>query len=151
VAKPHTCLSFTRKSQLHRYCKLGVVDRTSDGKPLGYQRLDKAGNSELKAMRYRAYLCAIRIQSPNEVRMSYEKSLRCSKSATNARLNTQRKRLPVIDGVWRKRRRIQQRYVSRTRIDRDGDLGARSGRHVLSAQSWFVGSGLPGEGSTHRV
>lgn len=93
---------FTRKSQLHRYCKLGVVDRTSDGKPLGYKRLDKAGNSELKAMSYRAYLCAMRVQRPNEVREFYEKSLRCSKSATNARLNTQRKILSVMHGVWRK-------------------------------------------------
>jgi transposase len=93
---------FTRKSQLHRYCKLGVVDRTSDGKPLGYKRLDRAGNSELKAMSYRAYLCAMRIQSPNEVRAFYEKSLRRSGSATHARLNTQRKILSVMHGVWRK-------------------------------------------------
>jgi len=50
-----------------------------------------------------------------------------------------------------KRRRIQLRYVSRTRIDHVGDLRARSGRHALCAQSWFLGSMLPGEGSSSGV
>ncbi len=38
IQTPH---HFTCKSPLWRYCQLGVSDRTSDGKPLGYKRLDR--------------------------------------------------------------------------------------------------------------
>lgn len=93
---------FTRKSALHRYCQLAVTDRTSDGKPLGFKRLDKAGNSELKAMSYRAFNAAMRIKRPNEVRSFFEQSLRMTGSHMHARLNTQRKTLSVMHGLWRK-------------------------------------------------
>ena len=33
---------FHTKHQLWKYSQLGITDRTSDGKPLGYQRLDRA-------------------------------------------------------------------------------------------------------------
>src|SRR5438045_5083868 len=39
---------FHTKHQLWKYSQLGITDRTSDGKPLGYQRLDRRGNHELK-------------------------------------------------------------------------------------------------------
>lgn len=93
---------FTRKSALHRYCQLAVTDRTSDGKPLGFKRLDKAGNSELKAMSYRSFNAAMRIKRPNEVRSFFEESLRHTRSHVHARLNTQRKILSVMHGLWRK-------------------------------------------------
>jgi transposase len=99
IQTPHR---FTRKSRLHRYCQLGVTDRTSDNKPLGFKRLDRAGNSELKAMSYRAFLCAMRIRRPNEVRAFYERSYRTTHNATHARLNTQRKIISVMHGIWRK-------------------------------------------------
>jgi transposase len=92
---------FTTKSKLHRYCQLAVTDRSSDGKQLAYKRLDKAGNSELKAMSYRAFTSAMRIIRPNEVRAFYEASLRRTKNHTRARLNTQRKILSVLHGIWR--------------------------------------------------
>jgi len=92
---------FTSKSRLHRYCQLAVTDRSSDGKPLGYKRLDKAGNSELKAMSYRAFIVAMRILRPNEVRAFYEASLLRTRNHTRARLNTQRKILSVLHGIWR--------------------------------------------------
>jgi len=99
IQTPHR---FTRKSGLWRYCQLGVSDRTSDGKPLGYKRLDKAGNSELKAMSYRAFLAAMRIRRDNEVRRFFERSLDTTRNSTNARLNTQRKIISVLHGIWRK-------------------------------------------------
>lgn len=99
IQTPHR---FCRKSHLWRYCQLGVSDRTSDGKPLGYKRLDKAGNSELKAMSYRAFLAAMRIRSDNEVRRFFSASMRITRNATSARLNTQRKILSVLHGIWRK-------------------------------------------------
>jgi len=39
---------FHSKHQLWKYSGLGITDRTSDNKPLGYQRLDRRGNRELK-------------------------------------------------------------------------------------------------------
>ena len=39
---------FTSKFKLWKYSQLGITDRTSDNKPLGYQRLDRRGNHELK-------------------------------------------------------------------------------------------------------
>lgn len=99
IQTPHR---FTTKSKLFRYCQLGITDRTSDGKPLGFRRLDREGNSELKAMSYRAFMCAMRIKHENEVRTFYETSRRITKNGTRARLNTQRKIISVMYGVWRK-------------------------------------------------
>ena len=93
---------FTTKSRLYRYCRLGVTDRSSDNKPLGYKRLDKAGNSELKAMSYRAFVAAMHARRPNEVYRYYERSLAASRDSTCARLNTQRKIISVMHGIWRK-------------------------------------------------
>lgn len=94
---------FATKSRLYRYCQLGVTDRSSDGKPLGFKRLDKAGNSELKAMSYRSFVAAMRIKRPNEMRAYYEASLGRTHSHTNARLNTQRKLISVLHGVWKRK------------------------------------------------
>jgi len=94
---------FKRKQHLWRYCKLAVTDRSSDGKPLGHKRLDKAGNGELKAMSYRAFLSAIHRKDENEVRRFYTQSLERTHNQTRARLNTQRKILSVLHGVWRRK------------------------------------------------
>jgi len=99
IQTPHR---FTRKQTLWRYCQLAVTDRSSDGKPLGFKRLDKAGNSELKAMSYRAFLAAMRMKGENEVKTYYQRSLELTHNHTHARLNTQRKILSVMHGLWRK-------------------------------------------------
>ena len=99
IQTPHR---FTHNSCLFGYCQLAVTDRSSDGKPLGFKRLDRAGNSELKSMSYRAFLCAMRVKRQNEVRTFYENSKRNTCNPTRARLNTQRKILSVMHGVWRK-------------------------------------------------
>jgi transposase len=54
---------FAKFSRLARYCRLTIRDRTSDGKPLGYQQLDRQGIGTLKAISYRAYLQAAKRRS----------------------------------------------------------------------------------------
>ena len=90
---------FTSKRQVWRYCQLGITDRSSDGKPLGYKRLDKSGVSELKALSYRAWMSALR--GDNEVRRFYSNSLRRTLNRVHARLNTQRKIIAVMYGMWK--------------------------------------------------
>lgn len=97
IQTPHR---FANKRKLWRYCRLGVTDRSSDGKPLGFKRLDKSGVSELKALSYRAWLCAL--GSDNEVRRFYSRSLRQTISHVHARLNTQRKIIAVMYGMWKR-------------------------------------------------
>ena len=94
---------FGTKSRLWRYAKLAVTDRSSDGKPLGFKRLDRNGNSELKAMSYRAFLGAMQTKSSNEVKQYYERSLQHTKNQTHSRLNTQRKILSVLHGIWKRK------------------------------------------------
>ena len=91
---------FTNKRPLWRYCRLGVVDCTSDGKPLGYKRLDPSGISELKSLSYRAWLCAMK--GDNEVKRFFSNSLRRTSSRVHARLNTQRKIIAVMYGMWKR-------------------------------------------------
>lgn len=100
IQTPHR---FTRKQPLWRYCKLAVTDRSSDGKPLAHKCLDRAGNGELKAMSYRGFLGAMRKKDDNEVRQFYTASLKRTGNHTHARLNTQRKILSVLHGVWRRK------------------------------------------------
>lgn len=103
---------FTYKSPLFRYCQLAVTDRSSDNKPLGFKRLDRAGNSELKAMSYRSYNAAMRIKRENEVRTFYEKSLQITRNPVRARLNTQRKIISVMHGIWRKGEKYNPKLFS---------------------------------------
>jgi transposase len=97
IQTPHR---FANKRKLWRYCRLGITDRSSDGKPLGFKRLDKSGVSELKALSYRAWLGAMK--SDNEVRRFYSRSLRQTLSHVHARLNTQRKIIAVMYGMWKR-------------------------------------------------
>ncbi len=97
IQTPHR---FANKRLLWRYSRLGVTDRSSDGKPLGYKRLDRAGVSELKALSYRAWMSAMK--GDNEVKQFYLNSLQRTYSRVHARLNTQRKILAVMYGMWKK-------------------------------------------------
>lgn len=91
---------FANRSQLYRYCRLGVSEHSSDGRPLGYQRLDRSGVSELKSLSYLAWLNAIK--GDNEVREFFMNSLKRTYSRVHARLNTQRKIIAVMYGLWKK-------------------------------------------------
>ena len=92
---------FETKRQLWRYCQLGVTDRSSEGKPLGFRRLDRAGNSELKAMSYHAWQTAV--GGVNEVNEFYQQSLARTQDRVAARLNTQRKILATLWGLWKRK------------------------------------------------
>lgn len=91
---------FVNKRQLWRYCRLGVTDRSSDGKPLGYKRLDRSGVSELKSLAYQAWLSAMK--TDNEVRRFYSNSFGRTLTRVHARLNTQRKIIAVMYGLWKR-------------------------------------------------
>lgn len=97
IQTPHR---FSKKSRLWKYCRLSITDRSSDGKPLGFQRIDRSGVSELKALSYRAFLAAIK--SDNEVKNFYLDSLKRTYDRKHARLNTQRKILAVMYSIWKK-------------------------------------------------
>jgi transposase len=92
---------FATDQKLWRYCKLAIVDRTSDGKPLGYQRLERHGNGELKAVSYHAWKGSLVGGKPNAVRGFFEASLARTGDRRHARLNTQRKVLSTLASMWR--------------------------------------------------
>lgn len=93
---------FPDKPTLWRYCRLAVTDRTSDGKPLGFRRLDSQGNPELKAMSYWAWKGALHAKADNEVKPFYRASLSRTQDQTHARLNTQRKIVATMWAIWKK-------------------------------------------------
>ena len=97
IQSPHR---FAKRSRLWKYCRLGVSDCSSDGKPLGYKRLDKSGIGELKALSYRAFMSAMK--ADNEVKRFYLNSLQRTHDRVHARLNTQRKILSVMLSIWKK-------------------------------------------------
>lgn len=100
VQTPHR---FETVQKLWRWAALGVTDRNSNGKRLGYEKLDANGRSEIKDISYRAWKAgATQATTSNEVKRFYENSLADSKTPTNARLNTQRKILKVLWTIWRK-------------------------------------------------
>jgi len=91
---------FPNKHKLWRYCRLGIIDHSSDGKSLGFKRLDRSGIGELKAVSYRAWYNAQK--GNNEVHQFYLASLQRTHSKVHARLNTQRKIIAVMYGVWKR-------------------------------------------------
>lgn len=90
---------FVTSQQLYRYCRLGIRDRSSDGKPLSYQQLDRCGHGVLKAISYRAWLVATK-QKRGPIHQFYAASLERTGDATHARLNTQRKILHTLWVLW---------------------------------------------------
>ena len=97
IQTPHR---FAKKNRLWKYCRLSITDRSSDGKPLGFQRIDPSGIGELKALSYRAFMATMK--SDNEVKRFYLGSLQRTHSQKHARLNTQRKILSVMYSIWKK-------------------------------------------------
>lgn len=98
IQTPHR---FAHKNRLWKYCRLSITNRSSDGKPLGYQRIDnRTGIGELKALSYRAFMSSLK--SDNEVKRFYLSSLKRTYDKKHARLNTQRKILAVMYSIWKK-------------------------------------------------
>jgi transposase len=66
---------FASKFKLWKYSQLGITDRSSDNKPLGYQRLDRRGNAELKNLSYHAWRTACKSTTgPNAIKSFYQQS-----------------------------------------------------------------------------
>lgn len=99
IQNPHR---FATRSKLWRYCRLGIRSRSSNGKPLGYQRLDHNGNGRLKDLSRKAFMAALRRGEQNAFQRFYRRSLERTGHKDHARLNTQRKILAVMWAIWRK-------------------------------------------------
>jgi len=98
IQTPHR---FASKQQVWRYCQLGITDRSSDNKPLGFKRLDKSGNSELKSMSYNAWKGSLITKELNAISGFFMASMDRTHSRVKARLNTQRKILTVLWTMWK--------------------------------------------------
>jgi len=98
IQTPHR---FACKQQVWRYCQLGITDRSSDNKPLGFKRLDKSGNSELKSMSYNVWKGSLITKEPNAISGFFMASMDRTHSRIKARLNTQRKILTVLWTMWK--------------------------------------------------
>lgn len=92
---------FATKQKLWSYCRLGILERSSAGKPLAYKRLNHTGSGTLKAMSYQCWQSAFRTKEPNEVTLFYKASLKRTGDKVHARLNTQRKVLAVLWTIWK--------------------------------------------------
>jgi hypothetical protein len=106
---------FPTKFKLFKYSQLGITDRTSDGKPLGYQRLDRRGNNELKNLSYHAWRTACKSTTgPNPIKSFYQASKQRTGSVRHARLNTQRKILETMWMMWLRQRPFDpERFASK--------------------------------------
>lgn len=93
---------FRRREQLIRFCQLGIRKRSSDGRQLRAERLDKAGHSSLKNVSHTIWKAAQK--TDNEVRRFYQASLERTGKPVNARLNTQRKILTTLWSIWKHKR-----------------------------------------------
>jgi transposase len=96
---------FPNKHKLWKYSQLGITERTSDNKPLGYQRLDRRGNHELKNLSYHSWRTACKSTTgPNAIKTFYQASRLRTGSVRHARLNTQRKILETMWMMWLRNR-----------------------------------------------
>jgi transposase len=97
-----TPFRFGSRKKLARYSRLNIVDRTSNGKPLGYKRLERQGNGPLKDLSRKVFNATCkRGKKENAFYRSYMKSLATTHDEVHARLSTQRKILSVMAAIWR--------------------------------------------------
>jgi transposase len=97
VQTPHR---FSNKRKLWRYCRLGISYRSSDGKPLSYPRLDRAGCGPLKDVIRKAFEVAVNSKDDNQFKRAYEKALASTHDKTHARLTVMRKIVSVLRAMW---------------------------------------------------
>ena len=104
IQTPHR---FATKRKLWRYCRLGITDRQSDGKPLGRRTLDWNGNGRLKDMSRKAFDGAMRTKRDNGFKRAYKRMLTTTEKPAHARLTVQRKILAVLWTMWKGGTRYQ--------------------------------------------
>jgi transposase len=97
VQNPHR---FSNLRRLWRYARLGVVQQSSDGKPIGPKHLDRAGCGSLKDVSRKTFEAALRRRDNNSFKRAYEQALARNHNATHARLSVQRKILAVMRAIW---------------------------------------------------
>ena len=95
-----TPFRFKDKNKLWKYCGLSITDRSSNGEPLGYHRLDRNGVSMLKNLSFHVFMR--NMMADTDFRRFFRESLERTQDKTHARLNTQRKILAVLWAMWRK-------------------------------------------------
>jgi len=93
---------FAHKGSVVRYCALSISDRSSDNKPIGYERLERGvGNRQLKRISYHFWLGAMGGKD-NEVKTYYQACLKKNGNCTKkARLTTQRKIMTTLWAMWK--------------------------------------------------
>ncbi len=93
---------FAGPKQIARYAGLGITNRSSDGKQIGYERLDRRGHRELKNLSYHAWRTSTRSTTRDNAIKSYYLNLREKLGVVRrARLSTQRKILSTMLAVWK--------------------------------------------------
>ena len=96
---------FATKRKLWKFGGLGITARSSDGKPLGFKRLDWNGVPTLKALSHSAFRVAIGQCEDNSFKRTYYRSLHNTNNADHARLTVQRKILTVLWTMWKNNER----------------------------------------------
>jgi transposase len=93
IQAPHR---FSPTRQWWRTCRLGITDRSSDGKRRGRQRLDRTGHGRLQDRSRKALMAALHLRSDHACKRASHDTLERTHNAIPARLTTQRKRLAVL-------------------------------------------------------
>jgi hypothetical protein len=89
------------KRKLWRYCRLGMTERSSDGKRLGPKRLDHTGLGRLKDVSRKAFISALHTHRDHAFKRAYQQALARTRTATPARLTTRRKIPAGFRAMWR--------------------------------------------------
>ena len=97
VQNPHR---FNNVRALWRYARLGIVQQTSNNKPIGPKHLDAAGCGSLKDVSRKTFDAAMKRKDSNMFSRCYEESLKKTNNSDHARLSVQRKVLSVMRAVW---------------------------------------------------
>ena len=97
IQTPHR---FSSKRKLWRYCRLGISQRSSDGKLVGPPALDRAGHGRLKDVARKAFDAARRCHEDNGFKRAYDQALAQTHNAVHARLTVMRKIVAVMRVMW---------------------------------------------------
>jgi transposase len=115
-AHVQTPARFKNKSKLWSYCRLSITDRKSNGEALGRKRLDRNGVGVLKCLSFQAFAACMR--GDNDIRTFFLESLRRTGDRTHARLNTQRKILANLYGMWKNQESYRPMQKGKRKIAR---------------------------------
>lgn len=98
---PQVSYLHTLKRKLWRYCRLGISQRSSDGKLVGARALDRAGHGRLKDVARKAFDAARRCHEDNGFKRAYDQALAQTHNVAHARLTVMRKIVAVMRAILR--------------------------------------------------